>query len=261
MSRFSLLAWVLLAGSVAACQAPAAEKAETSGADRLPGRKLAADTLTQPVVAAKNYPYSIPPVNQVPQEPALQAFVQKILRACAARRPADLLALVDDSVAVSNGGGIYGKPGFVTEFLNNPQPGSGFDRLREVIQFGGTVEHGSAERLIAAFPYFQDGALYKGRLAHVELDPFISYVGTVPGLVVYRRPTHRSRQVAQLDYPVLFTGYDAPDLGGDWLRVVAVDSSFQGYVEAKNLYCMAAMTLTIVKKKGQFKITSVVPYD
>lgn len=207
------------------------------------------------------YPYTLPPVDQTARYPALQAFVRRVLAACAAHRQTTLLALVSDSVVVSYGGGISGKAGFVSDFLNGDW--HGYEKLQEVIRLGGTVQRDAAGRLTATYPYLQDGRLYEQNklLAKLELDPFISYVGLGADVPVYSKPTATSPLLAHLRYPVLLTSYDAPKLPGDWLQVLAADSSFRGYARDSQLYCLANMTLTIESHGTSFWITSVAPYD
>lgn len=245
--------YVLLGlGLIGTCHHDAAKKTATQ-----------TQPTAQPPATPKSYPYSVPAVNQAAQHPSLQAFLQQVEQACATRQQANLLALVSDSVAVSYGGGITGKQGFVRDFLNAPSPGSGYEELRRAIRLGGTVSRNKANQLVATFPYLQDAALYEHNpaLAKLEMDPFITYVGLAANLPIYARPDSQSSVLTHLPYPVLSTGYAAAESPKGWLRVVTPDSSFQGYVRDDQLYYMAAMTLLIEEHAGQFKITSVAPYD
>lgn len=230
---------------------------------RQPVAQRLVDSAARPPVSAATYPYTIPPVDQTRQEPALRVFLQKVLHACNTQREKEMLLLVDAQVEVSAGGNLFGKADFITYFLHQDHRGSGYARLRQAIRLGGTVTRDSVGQLLVTFPYLQDDRLYQRnrQLAGLALDPYISYVGIVPEVVIYQQPSRRSKQLAKLDYPVLLTSYDNPMLPGDWLRVVAADSSFRGYTQDSQLYCRADMTLTIQQKNGQFKITSVIPYD
>ncbi|GAB3839747.1 hypothetical protein GCM10028821_43450 [Hymenobacter jeollabukensis] len=89
---------------------------------------------TRPPARPGAYPYTILPIDETPREPALRAFIEQVLRACARQDQRALLALVDANVAVSMGGGIYGKAGFVSDFLNNPTKGSGYKRLQQILR-------------------------------------------------------------------------------------------------------------------------------
>ncbi|RTQ47845.1 hypothetical protein EJV47_18170 [Hymenobacter gummosus] len=218
-----------------------------------------------PPVSKESYPYTIPPVDQTRDDAALQSFVQRVLRACARRDQAALLALVDDSVDVSMGGGLVGKRDFVTDFLNAPRKGQGFQHLADILRLGGTVQRDSAGHLTSAtFPYLQDAKLYQRnrQLDQLSTDPFATYVGTAPGIVVHEQPSARSRVLRRLDYPVLLSDYgNTPAPAGSWLQVTAADSSFRGYTDARRLYCLAGVMLIIQPRNGRLLIRSVAPYD
>gem|GEM_PF-1862064 len=248
---------------LAACDSPTAQQS-TATTPPAAAPIAPADTTrpVRPALASPSaYAYTLPPVNQTAQHPALQAFVRRVQAACAAHRQTALLALVSDSVVVSYGGGIAGKAGFVSEFLNGDW--GSYEKLQEAIRLGGTVQRDAAGRLTATYPYLQDGRLYEQNkpLAKLELDPFISYVGLEADVPIYRKPLATSPVLAHLRYPVLLTSYEAPNLPGDWLPVVAADSSFRGYAHASQFYCLANMTLTIESHGNSFWITSVAPYD
>lgn len=259
--RYHLSCVGLLFGLVVACGSPATEQPAATAPAAPADTARPAPAPPAPVPAAGSYPYSLPPVDETARYPVLQQFVRRVLAACATRRQADLLALVSDSVAVSYGGGISGKAGFVSDFLNGDW--HGYEKLQEALWLGGTVRRDSAGWLFATYPYVQDGHLYERtpRLARLELDPFTSYVGLSPRVRVYERPDSTSLLVAQLRYPVLLNRDDAPERPGGWLRVTAPDSSFRGYARARQLYCLANMTLTIEPHGRSFWITSVAPFD
>jgi hypothetical protein len=264
------LTWLL------ACQSPTSEKARLNppAADSVaatahpaptpaPAQAAAPAARTEPPLSTEAYPYYLPPVDETQRDPELRAFVRRVLRACAAQQPAELLALIDESVMVSYGGGIEGKQGFVDEFLNSPTKGAGYQALQEMIGLGGTATRDSTGRLTATFPYLQDERLYQRnrQLAQLSVDPYVTYVGTKPGVSICQRPDRRSRVLRRLDYPVLLTAYDAPELPAPWLRVTAADSSFRGYADGRQLYCLAGPTLTIEYKRGRYCISSVAVYD
>lgn len=215
----------------------------------------ARQTLTAP------YPYTVPPIDQTRREPALRTFIEQVLSACARQDQRALLALVDDRVAVSMGGGLYGKEDFVSDFLNNTTKGSGFAQFQHMIRLGGTVKRDSTGRPYAIFPYLQDADRYSPPVQQLDLEPFITFVGTTANVVVYERPRRSSRPLRRLRYPVLFGPLDDPHLPEPWLLVTAADSSFRGYVDYRQLYCLADVTLTIKQKNGRYRITSVIPYD
>lgn len=265
--RCLLYASSLLAGMLAACNSPTAQQSTATTAPVSAAPIVPVDT-TKPVPMRPAlapppgaYPYTLAPVDQTGQYPALQTFVRRVLAACAAHRQTALLALVSDSVVVSYGGGISGKAGFVSDFLSGGW--GGYEKLQEAIRLGGTVQRDAAGRLTATYPYIHDGRLYEPNklLAKLELDPFMTYVGLSADVPVYSKPTATSPLLAHLRYPVLLTSYDAPDLPGDWLQVLAADSSFRGYARGRQLYCLANMTLTIESHGPSFWITSVASYD
>ncbi|RAK62899.1 hypothetical protein DLM85_22125 [Hymenobacter edaphi] len=184
-----------------------------------------------------------------------------MLRACARRDQRGLLALVDESVAVSMGGGIYGKAGLVSDFLNSSSKGSGYARLQQLLRLGGTIRRDSAGRLTATYPYLQDEDRHSQLVRQLDFEPFVTFVGTTPDVVVHAAPSSRSPVVRRLAYPVLITPYDAVGRTDFWLPVTAADSSFQGYADARQLYCLADVTLTVEQKNGRLRITSVAPFD
>lgn len=265
--RCPLYFGALLLGLLAACNSPAIQQPATAAAPASAAPAVSTDA-TRPAPkrlvrkpAPGAYPYALPPIDETAQYPALQAFVRRVQAACAARRQTALLALVSDSVVVSYGGGVSGKAGFVSDFLNGDW--GGYEKLQEAIQLGGTVQRDAAGQLTATYPYLQDGRLYEQNklLARLELDPYNSFVGLSANVPIYSQPTTASPVLAHLRYPVLLTNEGAPRLPGDWLQVTAADSSFLGYAHESQLYLLGNMKLVIESHGTGFWITSVAPYD
>ncbi|GAB3839745.1 hypothetical protein [Hymenobacter jeollabukensis] len=115
--------------------------------------------------------------------------------------------------------------------------------------------------MTATYPYLQDAGRYSQPVRQLDFEPFVTFVGTTPSVVVHAAPSSRSPVVRRLAYPLLITPYDSVSRADFWLPVTAADSSFQGYADARQLYCLADVTLTIEQKNGRLRITSVIPYD
>jgi hypothetical protein len=197
---------------------------------------------------------SVLPVNETKALPDLSLFVNQLIEASERKDTAFVLSVVDDSAAVSYGGGLYGKEAFLQEFIKYS---NGFEKLKQVLELGGTIE----EDDVYLFPYVQSYKLYKDQVDTIELDPFLTAVGIDSALVVYSKPKDNAEKKAVLAYPMLQLDPDSGYMQSNWAKVSTIDNKLKGFVKKDRLYFAADITLNIQKKGNSFKIIAVAPYD
>lgn len=261
-----------------ACQ-PAADN-ESEGAETLPATAAepkatpeapdAADTVAAsvaPLPAAvppaapvlRRYAYSAPPGDDTKGDTAVQSFVRRVIGYTKKRQRAALVAVADDSIVISYGGGVFGKKEF-SNYLADPQNG-GYAQIRMALELGGAKEEQKSGEWAYLFPYCKS-APGLSRMPE-ETDPYMTYTGLVPKLKIYQKPDTKSRLLAQLAYPILLlderdgNAYAKPS----WIRLKTVVGEISGWVDEATVYNDAAMTVVIEKKAGQYRITSVAPFD
>ncbi|MBA9078581.1 hypothetical protein [Rufibacter quisquiliarum] len=202
----------------------------------------------------------IPPVNETAAVPGLADFIKRLVIACDKKDTAYVLRVVDEEVAVSYGGGLYGKAAFLEEFLRQ---GGGFTTLKEVLLLGGTHEQDEEYpgKAVYVFPYVQAGKLYKGKTDTLEIDPFLTAVGLERHLVVFKKPSLTAPQVGVLRYPLLKLDPDTNLLHSKWAQVATFDHKIKGYVLWEKLYHLAGTTLRLVNMEEGYRIVSVAPFD
>ncbi|TGE29327.1 hypothetical protein [Hymenobacter metallicola] len=208
---------------------------------------------------------SLPPTNIIRDNPELQAFVERAINYARRHQLQELLALADDSIAISYGGGSYGKPAFA-DYLNDAST-NGYIRISKALEMGGTLDEPTPEPGLTypryCFPYCQSGLLWKKALPGVEVDPYETWIGLTPQVRLYAKPDKRSRVLATLAYPILLFNQDRSDASvrKGWLTLQTLDGKVRGSVAESDVYRAADMTLLIEQKRGGYKITSVAPFD
>jgi hypothetical protein len=203
-----------------------------------------------------------PPADLTTAEPALAAFIQHIIGYAQKRQLAKLLAVADDTIAISYGGGEYGKQEFKA-FLQNPQQ-NGYARLIRALKLGGAPDDETPQGAPQySFPYLQSTQYWKHIQGDEDVDPYGTFVGLSARVRIHEEPTAHSPICAVLRYPLLNVPPDSlphTDTAG-WNFVQTPDGKIRGYVPDSAVYNSADMKLVIAKKQGTFKILSVAPFD
>lgn len=224
---------------------------------------LALSTLTlacQPSVS-QDKPYqtiSIKPVDETKAIPELNSFVKQLIAASERRDTAFVLSLVEDDAVVSHGGGLYGKEAFLEEFI---QYGNGFDKLKQVLRLGGTVETDDEGNQVFSFPYVQSYKLFESKVDTIEIDPSLTAVGLDSAVTIYNKGNDTSIKKVTLSYPMLKLDPDSGYSNSNWIKVSTFDNKFSGFVKKDKVYYAADITLHIQRIGEGFKIVSVAPYD
>ncbi|QHL87047.1 hypothetical protein GU926_06190 [Nibribacter ruber] len=201
--------------------------------------------------------FSCKPVNETKAVPELAAFVQQVITACAQKDTVFLMNAVGDSVAVSHGGGSYGKADFLEDFLKKME---GFTSLKEALALGGTIEKEEG-REVYQFPYVQSQRFYSPQLDNFDVDLYATVIGLKPLLPVYAKPSLKAPKAAVLAYPLLEIAEDGDHEDPVWAKVHTFDKKVQGFVQWKDVYAASGITVQIVKEGTGFKIVSVAPFD
>ncbi|AMM50028.1 hypothetical protein TH61_00925 [Rufibacter sp. DG15C] len=201
--------------------------------------------------------FSVKPLNETKALPELSTFVQQVITACTNKDTAFLLSVVSDSVAVSHGGGSYGKTDFLEDFIKKMD---GFSRLKEALVLGGTIEKEEGQE-VYQFPYVQSHRFYSPQLDQFEVDPYITLIGLKPFLGVYSKPSLKAPKSAVLAYPILQIAEDGDHEDPVWAKVYTFDKKVQGFVQWRDVYAASGITVQIVKEGNAFKIVDVAPFD
>lgn len=229
---------------------------------------LAADSVEPVAVpihtAAAAYP-SLPPTDITHNNSELRAFVKQVISYARGHQLQQLLAVADDSIVVSYGGGLYGKSAFA-DYLNNV-PTDGYNLISKVLEMGGALDEPNPEtsktNIRYCFPYCQSGLLWKKVLPGVDVDPYETFIGLTPQVRLYEKPDKGSRVLATLAYPVLLFNEERAEAAVQkgWLTLQTMDGKVRGSVPEPDVYSAADMTLLIERKQGTYKITSVAVFD
>lgn len=217
---------------------------------------------TSPTISALP---SLPPVDVTRDNAELRAFVKRIIGYTRKRQLQQLLAVADDGIVISYGGGVYGKQEFKA-YLNATES-DGYAQIRRALELGGALDSPDPESGKTGswycFPYCQSTLLCEKELQGIDMDPYETYIGLTPQVSIYEKPDKHSRVVATLAYPVLFFDEDRAQVYAKkgWFALKTRDGKIQGSVEAEAVYNAADMKLLIVQKQGAFKIMSVASFD
>jgi hypothetical protein len=220
----------------------------------------AAPVLEAPVDSA--YAYRIRPVDETRHNPALRTFVQRVLGYARQRQWQQLLAVADDSIVISYGGGIFGKEEF-RAYLANPE-WDAYGQIARNLAQGGARDTSDEGGPVYVFPYFHASRLLPALPeAEQDGDPYHLYFGLSKHLKLYQKPGTSGPVVVELAYPMLVWDEenDRKHPSKHWLSMRTIGGRYHGWVVDKEVDSQASMTLVIAERAGRYLITSVAPYD
>lgn len=172
-----------------------------------------------------------------------------------------ILIALDDSVVVSDGGGIMGKESFKSFYLESNR---GYSKLLiQALELGFSIEMNANNNSSYIFPYFQSLELQKKSTINFStLDPYYTVLGIKKDISIYSEPSDTSSCIAKLDFPILtFQIDDTGYLDSNYVNVLALDSSLNGFARIQDLYYLAGLTIIIEKKSGKYKMVYAAGFD
>ena len=229
---------------------------------------VAEDTIAAPVLIGltttpdtKGYAYQVRPGDDTKDNSALQSFVRQVIGYAKNRQRASLVAVADDSIVISYGGGLFGKKDF-SDFLADPQS-EAYVQIRRALELGGAKKEEKPGEWTYLFPYCQSEQRWAPMPEGEDSDPFTTFIGLVPDLKIHQKPNAESPVYAQLAYPVLYEDDEADGTtpAKSWIRLKTIDGKIRGWVDTRTVYNNASMMVVIAKVAGQYRIMSVAPFD
>lgn len=199
--------------------------------------------------------YKILPIDESGSDPTLVAFINNLKKTVADKDTAELFKLLDTSVTVSYGGGIYGIKEFSKNWkLDQCDESELWKTLDQILSMGGTWENDGKYFCI---PYAQSEKAFSKHT--YDFDWYSAAVCISPDATVYEQPKTNSLKIATLSYDIVEMDHEFTD--PDFTKINTIDKRIEGYVKTSNLIYAADQHLVVEKINNKWKIVAFAPFD
>jgi predicted outer membrane repeat protein len=199
--------------------------------------------------------YKIYPFDESSSDTSLVNFITKLKKIVTQKNANELLKFVDENVAISYGGAIYGKENFIKEWnLNNPLTSPLWKILEKTINLGGFWVT-NKEYASFCYPYPHSSEIFNS--LNLDYDPHYTAVCIKSKTDVFDKT--KTKIIYSLNYDIVYIEpqYNDPN----YLLINRITDATKGYA-LKNDFCILDENLLCLEKKDKiWKIISFARYD
>ena len=251
-----ILKLALLILIIASCQNSANQKLENLD------EQTGSDTLV--IRTKKDNPewnksiFTIEPIDESISDKSLVNFISKLKSVLNKKDLTQLFKMIDDSIVVSYGGGLYGKPEFITEWgLQESKTSKIWKEMDKLISYGGAWDQNDEFGKHFVIPYYQSDKIL-GKIDY-EFDWYRTAITTVQNVKVYRTASHNAEVIDSLNYSLIELISNSPK--STFQKIKILDKNLIGYVYSSQINYLAERTIVLAKKGENWKIVAFAPYD
>lgn len=208
--------------------------------------------------------YKIFPVDESKKDSSLSRFLNNLKTICINKDTTSLYILLDSGIVTSWGGGQEGKEAFTRHWkLSKPDSSELWQTMLKIIKLGGVFDKDD-EGMFFNMPYANSNIFFNKVVS--EVMPYWIYICLVNREPVYNKPNTNSLIVGYLSYDIVYyndkkTSIQNLPKESKFMFIETVNKKIKGWVQYDNFYCDAGLKLIIRKKKNQWKIVGLFPFD
>ena len=200
------------------------------------------------------------PIDQSSKDPTLVEFIKRLKVIIIQKDTSALYNQFDSAIAVSFGGGLYGKEAFKERWnLVNPAKSELWNSLLQILKLGGVFEKAENNKELFNIPYANSNTTYE------KLDPDYDCFNTAVCInshePVFQTKSFNAKTISYLQYDFVIL-LDNPDQNSQLVKIQTFNKKSKGFINKNSLIYCADPKLCLQKNRaGQWKIISYAPYD
>jgi hypothetical protein len=241
---------------IASCQ-----NSENQKSDNL-GEQNGSDTSV--IRTKKDHPewnksiFNIEPIDESISDKSLVNFISKLKSVLNKKDTTQLFKMIDESIVVSYGGGLYGKSEFRNEWkLYEPNASRIWSEMNKLISYGGAWDQDEEFGKHFVIPYYQSDKIL-GKIDY-EFDWYRTAISTIENVKVYKTASPKADVIDSLNYSIVELISNSPK--STFQKIKILDKNLIGYVYSSQINYLSERTIVLVKKGENWKIVAFAPYD
>lgn len=202
--------------------------------------------------------FNIEPIDESISDKSLVNFISKLKSVLNKKDTAQLFKMIDDSIVVSHGGGLYGKTEFRNEWgLNEPNASKIWTEMNKLISYGGAWDQDDEFGKHFVIPYYQSDKIL-GKIDY-EFDWYRTAITTIENVKVFKTASPKADVIDSLNYSLVELISNSPK--STFQKIKILDNNLIGYVYSSQINYLSERTIVLVKKGENWKIVAFAPYD
>lgn len=202
--------------------------------------------------------FNIEPIDESISDKSLVNFISKLKSVLNKKDTTQLFKMIDDSIVVSYGGGLYGKSEFRNEWkLNEPNASRIWPEMNKLISYGGAWDQDEEFGRHFVIPYYQSDKIL-GKIDY-EFDWYRTAISTIENVKVYKTASPKADVIDSLNYSIVELISNSPK--STFQKIKILEKNLIGYVYSSQINYLSERTIVLVKKGKKWKIVAFAPYD
>lgn len=202
--------------------------------------------------------FNIEPIDESVSDKSLIAFISNLKSVLNKKDTTQLLKMIDDSIVVSHGGGLYGKNEFRKEWdLNNPKTSKIWSEMNKLLRYNGAWDQDEEFGKHYVIPYYQSDKIL-GKIDY-EFDWYRTAICNIENVKVYKSESSNAAVIDSLNYSLIELISISPK--STFQKIKILDKNLIGYVYSSQINYLSERTIVLVKKGENWKIVAFAPYD
>lgn len=202
--------------------------------------------------------FNVEPIDESITDKSLIKFISNLKSTIKKKDTTELFKMIDDSIVVSYGGGLYGKNEFRIEWgLNEPNNSKIWSTMNFLLKYGGAWDHDDEFGKHFVIPYYQSDNIL-GKIDY-DFDWYRTAICNNSNVKVFKNESPNSVVIDSLNYSLVELISNSPKRTFEKIKIL--DKNLIGYVYSSQLNYLSDCTIVLVKKDAKWKIVSFAPYD
>lgn len=202
--------------------------------------------------------FNVEPIDESITDKSLIKFISNLKSTINKKDTTQLFKMIDDSIVVSYGGGLYGKNEFRIEWgLNEPNKSKIWSTMNILLKYGGAWDYDDEFGKHFVIPYYQSDKIL-GKIDY-DFDWYRTAICNNPKVKVYKSESPNSLVIDSLNYTLVELISNSPK--STFQKIKILDKNLFGYVYSSQLNYLADRTIVLEKKDADWKIVAFAPYD
>jgi hypothetical protein len=202
--------------------------------------------------------FNLEPIDESVSDKSLITFISNLKSVLNKKDTTQLLKIIDDSIVVSHGGGLYGKNEFRKEWeLNYPKTSKIWTEMNNLLRYGGAWDQDEKFGKHYVIPYYQSDKIL-GEIDY-EFDWYRTAISNIENVKVYRSESPNAIIIDSLNYSLIELISNSPK--STFQKIKILDKNHIGYVYSSQINYLSERSIVLVKKGVNWKIVAFAPYD